>query len=606
MANAMLQADSVMSSHTDLLEFHSNHEYVENDASTEKKKTSTAGRIEELAVLTKELDATTMTTPNRKTVEFAVQPPPHKRARPTTAWTAKQVVDAISTSIAPAEREEAIQKAREAFDHEVQVLHDDEMASGADSALAKHLTFLVWHQQENNDHASSSGERSHALSTEIAMTCEALEGLYRASSSIVGASFERMGRHILSVLVHILKGELRSRSAQYSTTALALDTKEKRDTSLVDRKTTGSRYNSSDDDNQNKEIGDERRVEEREARQMNKSTDMQIAHDDLLSRSLSPPMSLPGTPEGDLFLLKATRIIGHFARVGAATQPIAHHPGLIGSLIHLVTFQPRGFVPWEARLSALWTLANLACNEENMQMMVSAPGLMNCLIEVACRPLHPGDSLEHTMEILRSRSLSSRAILNLSWLPGNKIVLSEHAALLDLLCELAVHRATPLKRSRTIQDVLVTTRRYSVGALRNLAAAPRRTKIGLCEYKNGHLLDKLTDAALNDSDTAVKDRAFAAIHNLAIRDTAEKIVNHPALVLALKDVLLSGDGEYVHEEGSPKSHASATLMVLERTITPDMDSYENLKDLLEAVNPTSTTDDSVNSSNMEVNESVEV
>lgn len=226
-----------------------------------------------------------------------------------------------------------------------------------------------------------------------------------------------------------------------------------------------------------------------------------------------------GTPEGDLVLRKVSRILGHFARVGEATKPMAHFPGLLGCLVSLVTQRPYDSVPWEARLSCLWTIANLGCNPENMQMMVCFPGLIDSLIEVACRPLKPGDSLEKTMELLRSRSIASRGILNLSWAPENKNILSEHASLIDLLAELTVHRHAPLSRSRTVMEILVTTRRYAVGALRNLAAATRCIKIGLCDYKNGHLLDILTDAALNDGDAVVKDRAFAAIHNLAIHDS---------------------------------------------------------------------------------------
>jgi hypothetical protein len=258
-----------------------------------------------------------------------------------------------------------------------------------------------------------------------------------------------------------------------------------------------------------------------------------------------------------------------------------------------VRLRPYECVPWEARLSALWTLANLACNSENMQMMVCTPVLIAALVEVSCRPLHPGDSVEMTMEVLRSRSIASRGILNLSWAPENKIILAEHSALIDLLSELAVHRAAPLHRSRT-------TRSHAVGALRNLAAAPRRTKIALCEYKNGHILDILTDAALNDPDQAVKDRSFAAIHNLAIYDTAERIVNHPALVLALKDVLLSAQEDGLnHEEGTPKSHAQATILVLERSITPDMKAYENLRELLQVINPVPANNNNNNNSDPE-------
>jgi hypothetical protein len=83
---------------------------------------------------------------------------------------------------------------------------------------------------------------------------------------------------------------------------------------------------------------------------------------------------------------------------------------------------------------------------------------------------------------------------------------------------------------------------------------------------------------------------------------AEKIVNHPALVLALKDALLSEQESHT-SDGSPKSHASATLMVLERSITPEMSSYENLRDLLDAItpNPTTTEEDEDSDSMQPIN-----
>jgi hypothetical protein len=99
--------------------------------------------------------------------------------------------------------------------------------------------------------------------------------------------------------------------------------------------------------------------------------------------------------------------------------------------------------------------------------------------------------------------------------------------------------------------------------------------------------------------------AFAAIHNLAIQDTAIKIVNHPALVLALRGVLQSseydergstaaasngGGGGGGDAKSSPRAHAAATLLVLERTITPEMDCYETLRELIDAVNPAVTAD----------------
>ena len=217
----------------------------------------------------------------------------------------------------------------------------------------------------------------------------------------------------------------------------------------------------------------------------------------------------------------------------------------------------------------------------------------------------PNDTLEMMMEKLRSRSIASRAILNLSWAPENKILLAENTSLLELVANLCILRIAPsdigfAKNSTTIQGIFDTTRRYAVGALRNIAAAPRPTKIALCNYRDGHLLDVLTDAAWNDADQHVKDRALATIHNLAVHDNAAIIASRPDLVMVLKDVLLnagidnsmrttdSSNGDPHLSDGTPRQHAHATLLVLERTITPDMDCYANVRDLLDALRHTPT------------------
>jgi hypothetical protein len=468
---------------------------------------------------------------------------------------------------------EAIQKAKDSFNHDLEAIHDDEMASGADAALVKHLTFLAFHAQ----HQQNDQETLELILTEISLTCDALESLFRASSQVLGGSFARMGRELLQLLVGVIDNEISRRQR------------------MADNKMKQQQDGNKDADD---EKGEQDKQEGAEDHDSGCTPDLDTdagrnSDDSFAITSPTSDVAQPlGTAEGDLLLRKATKLLGHFARVGEATKPMAHFPGLLGILLCLTNLQPYSAVPWEARLSALWTLANLACNSDNMQMMACTPGLIGSLVEVASRPLHPGDSLEKTIEIMRSRAIASRAILNLSWSPENKVILSEHEPLVDLLAELCVHRNAPLHQSHTALGILLTTRRHAVGALRNLAAAPRRIKINLCEYKNGHVLDVLTDAALNDPDTGVKDRAFAAIHNLAIHDTANNIVSHPALVLALKDVLLSEEDSAEHEGGeSPKAHASATLLVLERSITPLMDSYENLRELLDAVNPNPTAND---------------
>lgn len=484
-------------------------------------------------------------------------------------------IAAISTSITPSDRLEAVQKAQNSFNHDVQAVHDDEMMTGADAALTKHLTFLVYHAKLIGGRCAKSTETEASIRLEISLTCDAMESLYRATSNVVGLSFKRMGNELMHLLVTIMNDEVSRRQERLAACAAVATV----DSALTEGNTlnkTGSGSLSIPS------------LEEEKKQTAEASSDEVY----FFSRKLAK-VADPKNAEGDLILRKATKLLGHFARVGEATEPMAHFPGLLGSLLNLISLRPYQCAPWDARLSALWTLANLACNAENMNMMVCTPNLVCTLIETANQPLHQTDSLEKTMEVLRSRSIASRAILNLSWSPENKVLLSENAALIDLLAALIVLRSVTalLSNSASVQEILDTTRRHAAGALRNLAAAPRRVKIGLCDYKNGHLLDVLTDAALNDPDIPVKDRALATIHNLAIQDTAEKILSHPALVLALKDVLLSLDeSDITHSDGTPKQHASATLLVLERTIKPSMDSYENLRELLEAINPTNAAD----------------
>lgn len=462
---------------------------------------------------------------------------------------------AISTSIAPHERLEAIQKTKEAVDHENQRGHDEEIASGADSVLVKHLAFVMTSTKASPDNDSE------ITMTELSLTLECLELLYRASSVIVGASFRRMGPMLLQLLRTIIEDEIGRRTKHLKHNRGVKQEpglKKEPDDCHTDEEQHDSRSNSPNTTGQD-------------------GLDFQV-----------------GTPEGDILLKKATRIFGHFARVGEATKPMAHFPGFVDGLVRIVTLQPYDNLPWEARLSALWCIANLACNGDNMEMMVRVPGLIPALIEVSRRPLHHDATLEHTMEVLRARSIASRAILNLSWSSENKSKMAANTDLLDLLTELVLRRNAPLIRSRTVRDIVATTRRHAVGAIRNLAAASHHTKVALCNYNNGHLLDVLTEAALNDPDQSTVDRAFAAIHNLANHDTATQIVSHPALVMALKDVLMSAESSD-HQDGTPKSHAAATLMVLERSIRPDMPEYENLKGLLETMNPENNSSDGIDS-----------
>jgi len=390
-----------------------------------------------------------------------------------------------------------------------------------------------------------------AITKEIALTCQSLEMVYHASSESVETSFHRVGLDLMQIIVIIIDQEIKDRTqgfAQEDSPASAASAPEP-----------------------SREVDGDFQTESNKIPRQ---------------RSVTPPPHgewVAGDWDKDLLLCKAVKILGHYARVGRATRDIAHFPGLLGSILNLVNLRPYTAVPWEARLSCLWVIANLACCAENMMMMICTPGLVNSLVHVGYRQVEPMEPIERTMEILRARSIAARALLNLSWPPENKIILADNAALVTMLSQLALKRKSPYSRSKTMHDILTQTRGYAVRGLRNLAAATRRSKIALCERGNGELLDTLTDVALNDENADAAEKALAAIHNLAIHDNAEVMVSKPDLILTLRNHLLSKepDGE---PPSNAKAHASATLLVLERSITPGTLLYENLKILRDEVN----------------------
>jgi len=482
---------------------------------------------------------------DRKTV--VIHAPPKKRRKVSSASNTKELIDRISTSVAPEDRTEVIMLAATSFDHGVEAVHDEELVAGVDGVLAKHLGYLLLRRDYKPP------ETRQELSREIAGTCRTLEMVYRASVTTILERFNLVGSEVMDLLLKAIDDELCNR--------LSVVEDPVEDSVEADGKENEPKPNTE--------------VKEEEGSQGEAGSLGEVDEE----TQTAEVITFDRTAEGDTILRKASKTLGHFARVGDATQAMAFHPGLLSTLINLMTAQPHDAVPVECRLNSIWIVANLACHTENMVMMACHPELLSSLIVIAARSVTKSTSAETVMEVLRAQSIAVRAILNLSWAAENRIPMSEMAGLVQVLSKLALFRQPP-RRGRTIQELILQTRQQAVGALRYLAAAPRRNKIRLCEYENGLLLNVLTDAVLNDSDEGVKKRAFATIHNLAVHDTARAMVEHPALVLALKGALLDDDASDL------KASANGTLMVLERSITPDMDCYSNLRELLDVVNPT--------------------
>lgn len=407
-------------------------------------------------------------------------------------YSATDIVQMLNCAMVPEERREALDNAIASFDHNIRDLHDREIEVGADVALIKTIVFIVFKagfckQHEQRQQQQDKDEETNAIATEIIMALEAIECVYRASSDAVHTSFNKVGSDLLQILVSLIEHVV----IKKTTTAV------KNNNEQVD-----------DDDESVMEEGDEN----------NNTTS--YAH--------------------DVILRKATKIVGHLARVGQATHPIASFPGFLTAVLTLINVRPYAAIPREARLTCLWTMANLACNADNMAMMMSIPTMIATLIPILNRRVQSNDTVETIMEIIRAQSIASRMILNLSWLPANKIGMCDDENLIEALANLALHRHTPYSKiSTTIQKVLFEARYHSMASLRNISAASlSRSKTLLCNYNNGQLLDVLTDVIVNETNQRVIDLAVTTVHNLAVHDTARAMVGRPALMLALQNVVL--------------------------------------------------------------------
>jgi len=491
-----------------------------------------------------------------------------KRRRIIGNYSAADIVQVLNHAMSKEDRIDALENAVATFDHNDRNLHDAEIEAGVDIALVKHLAFLEFKTGFRREPIKCDMEE---ITQEIGSVLKSLECVYRASSDAVGKSFNRVGKDLLQILVILIDDEIKNR-LQVAIPSSSSDDSESSSTNS----TINNNHNRSTTETNNEELA------ERENRSV-----------------IHPQNQYRFSHVHDLLLRKSTKIIGHFARVGRATRPMARFPSFLGSILNLCNIRPYSTIPFEARLSCLWTIANLACNTDNMAMMICTPKLVDSLITISNRQPSSGDTIETVMEIIRAKSIASRTVLNLSWSPENKSKMSENVALVQALCKVALERQAPYKNSKTMQNILVQTRRHSLASLRNISAVPNRRKIALCDFNDGKLLDILTDVVLNETDQTAIDHSFSAIHNLTIHDTAEAIVDRAALVIALKNVLMEDTNDSQERDIlSVKCQcASATILVLERAITPNKPSYEHFRELLDTTinpsNPIECTDESI-------------
>ena len=442
---------------------------------------------------------------------------------------------AVLSSVSRKDRIDAVTNACLTFEHGIEAVHDEEIAAGADIALCKHLGFLL--QKRSSMVLEETFEETN------------ISILKREETDTLPVDLVPEARNDISIIEEI------------SHTLSALE--------MVLRSSVGSIFITFN------RIGKEV---------------MQIlleiireglvsSEDDFKGRRCQLDLQI-----SESCMKNSTKILGHFARVGSLTEPLANTKGLL-TLLKGVVSSGEDLVPRESRWNALWIIANLACNAENMVMMACHPGLMESLVDVASHPtdieeIDAGSIMDY-VGLLRSRSIAVRAILNLSWAHENKMPFSEHPQLVGVLLHIAKHRKSLWTgRGKGVSGILLQSRRYAAGALRNLASAPRRNKAILCGYEHGKFLDELANIAGNDSDSDVRDRIHAALFNLVCTDTANYYTQSDiTLQVILQAAFVERNKTNCTDDIS--NMACRTLKTLEKAVSEDAPGFLKLRKILD-------------------------
>lgn len=412
----------------------------------------------------------------------------------------KNAISALSTCVSSQDCMEALSKSTQIFNHSNERIHDEEIASGADAVLCRLLGFLcakgsfddVAHaDQASSVPASAQPARATRVSDETVYTCQITEMVYRCSKAALEPSFQKVGPDFVNIIAKVFAYQLRNHPAS------------------------------------------------------NTRPDQESAS------------HLKELKSANRLLLTITKILCHFARVQTATVSMASHPKLLSLMISLLR-HPFEYIPFEAHHNTLWVLANMACCNENMQHMISQDRLMDTIIQTANIMHQGGKSRPIYQHALRLKHSAFRCLLNLSWDQANKILLSERDDLVATIGKAVEIRTLPENANdarNAIGTMLLQTRMFALGTLRNIAHTPSPQKIRLCTIQDGMILNLLCSATQSDEHTTIRDKAFAVIFNLVSPDTAELLISHPRLL----DSMVEASSVLANLQGSNTAESASTM-----------------------------------------------
>jgi len=453
-------------------------------------------------------------------------------------YTAIITIAALLTCVSHEDCIEALSKSFRIFNHTNEQTHDVEVSSGVDAALVRLLSFLLFKESfgegsDQTDAISSatslsqlhSQRSSSRISDEVTCACQITEMIYRCSKGALEASFQRVGQDFLHILAKVMAHQL----PKYQTSR------------------------EGDDDQEGI----------------------------IIPGSVTAPSSAD-MKSTNVCLKSVTKILCHYARVQSATTSMAHNPKLLSLMISILQ-HPVGIIPFEACHNTLWVLANMACCNENMKHMASNTRLLDTVIQAAnIMQQVPQDNIREgetprfsSHHALRLQHSAFRCLLNLSWEQENKTLMSQRDDLVDSIVRIVQLKTLPTTgsgstdaSSKAIVTMLLQTRLFALGTLRNIAHTPPQQKLQLCTAQDGMLLKLLCDTVATSSseDPAIRGKAFAVIFNLVSSQTAEILISHPRILDYLTEAASNPDqGESKPESASTMAFRS--LHALDQAVT---------------------------------------
>mmetsp|Transcript_11743 Transcript_11743/g.23396 ORF Transcript_11743/g.23396 Transcript_11743/m.23396 type:complete len:557 (+) Transcript_11743:123-1793(+) len=215
----------------------------------------------------------------------------------------------------------------------------------------------------------------------------------------------------------------------------------------------------------------------------------------------------------------ATRTLRLLSQSDPLRVPIMSHEDFAEVLLYVLNRVPKEL----ARVEAMYTIASLTFNTENMERLRNDPELLEAVVNAAARG---GENDE-------LKKWAAATLWNLACLPNNKMSLPTTPRLLDALIEL------------TQQSVCKFTTGFAVAALRQLTLETEN-QILIASFADGIFIEILGDIVMRDDvDLETKLKAMKSLKNIITSETSDLVMNmHPSVLTQLTDMCRNAE---IHE-----------------------------------------------------------